>query len=218
MQAAALEERIVAGAAAMGQPLPDAAGARLAQLLEELARWNQRINLTAIRRPTDMLAGHVLDSLAARPLLRGSTVLDVGTGGGFPGLPLALLEPERQFTLLDSNGKKISFVQHMIGELGLTNATAVKARVENYTPPERFDTVIARAFATLPRIVSLAGHLVAETGVLLALKGKYPGAELDELAAAGDGWNAGVTELKVPGMEDHERHAVCLSRRAGEPA
>ncbi|MBT8085504.1 MAG: 16S rRNA (guanine(527)-N(7))-methyltransferase RsmG [Woeseia sp.] len=182
-------------------------------LVSELARWNQRVNLTAIRNPDDMVSGHVLDSLAAAPFLRGTTVLDVGTGAGFPGLPLAIAMPARQFTLLDSNGKKIRFVQHMIGELGLKNVNTVQARAERYTLPMRFDTVIARAFAALPRILALAGHLVAETGVLLALKGKDPHAEIRELGAPGDSWDCTVTRLTVPGMEDHERHAVCLSRR-----
>ena len=213
MQAAALEDRIASGAAAMGLALPDGAAAKLALLVSELARWNQRINLTAIRDIDEMVPGHVFDSLVAGPLLHGSTVLDVGTGGGFPGLPPAILAPDRPFTLPDRNGKQISFVPHMIGELGLTNAKAVKSRGESYTPTERFDTVIARAFAALPRITALAGHLVADTGVLVALKGKYPTAELSELGATGNEWDATVTELKVPGMDDHERHAVRLSRR-----
>jgi 16S rRNA (guanine527-N7)-methyltransferase len=210
---AALEDRITAGAAALAVALPAGAAAKLALLIQELARWNERVNLTAIRNIDDMLPGHLLDSLAAEPLLQGESVLDVGTGGGFPGLPLAIVAPGRQFTLLDSNGKKIRFVQHMIGELGLKNVKTVQARVESYTPLMRFDTVIARAFAALPRIVALAGHLVAETGVLLALKGKNPDAEIRELGALGDVWETTVTELKVPGMDDHERHVIRLSRR-----
>lgn len=210
---ATLEERIAAGAAALPVRLPAGAGDRLALLLRELERWNQRVNLTAIRNIDDMVAGHLLDSLAAEPLLHGESVLDVGTGGGFPGLPLAIVAPQRQFTLLDSNGKKIRFVQHMIGELGLKNVKTVQARAESYTPLKRFDTVIARAFAALPRIVALAGHLVAETGVLLALKGKNPDTEIRELGKLGDVWKATVTELKVPGMDDRERHVIRLSRR-----
>ena len=208
-----VEQAIHSGAAALGLALPDGAAGKLALLIEELSRWNRRINLTAIRNLDDMVPGHLLDSLAALPLVRGTTVLDVGTGGGFPGLPLAIVSPERQFTLLDGNGKKIRFVQHMIGELGLENVTAVQARAETYLPPERFDTVIARAFAALPRMLALTDHLVAETGVLLALKGKYPQAELRELAEAGDRWESTVTRLEVPGMDDHERHAVTLARR-----
>lgn len=211
---ATLEDRIAAGAAELGLPLAAGAGEQLALLVRELERWNKRINLTAIRNLDDMVPGHVLDSLAAAPYLAGATVLDVGTGGGFPGLPLAIVAPERHFTLLDSNGKKIRFVQHMIGELGLKNVKTVQARVESYTPPMRFDTVIARAFAALPRIVALAGHLVAETGVLLALKGKQADAEIRDLGELADVWETTVIELKVPGMDDHERHAIRLSRRS----
>lgn len=204
---------ITDGAAALAQPLTDKQATQLVILVEELSRWNQRVNLTAIREPRDIVSGHVLDSLAARPLLQGSTILDVGTGGGFPGLPLAIVAPALDITLLDSNGKKIAFVAHMIGELGLNNAEAVKSRVENYAKPGGFDTVIARAFAALPRIVELAGHLVGETGVLLALKGKYPAAELDELGDTDNSWESDVTRLTVPGLTEHERHAVRLRRR-----
>lgn len=213
---AAVEEAIGVGAAALQVSLTDDAVARLAQLLRELERWNRRVNLTAIREVRDMVPGHVLDSLAAAPLVRGKTVLDVGTGAGFPGLPLAIAQPARHFTLLDSNGKKIGFVRHMIGELGLDNVDAAQARAETYSPTERFDTVIARAFAALPRAVALAGHLVAESGVLLALKGKYPDAELGETGKLGDEWESTVVRLTVPGLNDRERHAVCLTRASVE--
>jgi 16S rRNA (guanine527-N7)-methyltransferase len=183
----------------------------LAKLLAELARWNARINLTAIRDPEAMVSGHILDSLAIRPLLKGRRVLDVGTGAGFPGLPLAIAEPEREFVLLDSNGRKISFVRHVIGELGLSNAVAIKARSEDYAPAERFDTVIARALAPIPRLLELAGHLPGKDGVLLALKGKHPAAELEEIKEM-PGWTYEVTDVTVPELESHARHVVCLRR------
>jgi len=206
---------IAAGAAALSQALPPGAPDKLARLLDELERWNRRINLTAIRDPAAMVAGHVLDSLAVRPLLRGGRVIDVGTGAGFPGLPLAIAEPGRAFELLDSNAKKIGFVRHMIADLGLTNAAAVQARSEDYAPAERFDTVIARALAATPQLLQLAGHLVREDGVLLALKGKHPAAELESIKTM-SGWKYVVTELTVPGIEAHARHVVCLERqRAG---
>jgi len=178
-------------------------------LLDELERWNQKINLTAIRDREEMITGHLLDSLSARPLLRGSRILDVGTGAGFPGLPLAIVEPQREFHLIDSNNKKIAFVQHIAGLLGLDNVTAVKTRSEDYAPGNRFDTVIARALASLSKLVEIAGHHVGEGGVFVALKGRYPAEELELLPAT---WESNVTELKVPGLEAGSRHAVSLTR------
>ena len=182
---------------------------RLALLLEELEKWNRKVNLTAVRDRQQMITLHLQDSLVARPLLEGTDILDVGTGPGFPGLPLAIVEPERQFTLLDSNNKKIMFVQHVAGLLGLDNVTAVKSRGEDYAPGHRFDTVIARALAALPRLVEIAGHHVKEDGVFVALKGRYPAEELEELKAP---WSYEAKELHVPGLEEGSRHAVLLRR------
>jgi 16S rRNA (guanine527-N7)-methyltransferase len=196
---------------ALGQDLPAESIDKLTMLVAELTRWNKRINLTAIRDPDAMVSGHILDSLAVRSLLEGRRVLDVGTGAGFPGLPLAIAEPQIEFELLDSNGRKISFVRHVIGELGLQNVVAKKARAEDYAPAERFDTVIARALASIPRLLELAGHLIREEGVLLALKGKHPAAELEAIEAL-PGWKYVVTDLTVPGLESHARHVVCLRR------
>ena len=206
-----LATRIAEGAAALGCELSAGQAGQLARLLGELERWNRRINLTAVRDPDAMVAAHVLDSLAVRPFLRGPRVLDIGTGAGFPGLPLAVVEPDLQFTLLDSVGKKIRFVEHAIREIGLANAKAVTARAEDYAPGSRFDTVIARALAALPRLVGLAGHLVGEDGQLLALKGKNPAEELEAIQSL-PGWGYSVTELRVPGLEAHERHVVQLER------
>ena len=202
---------ITVGLDSLQLDLPDGAIAKLARLLTELERWNRRVNLTAIRDLEAMVSGHILDSLAVRPLLEGRRVIDVGTGAGFPGLPLAIAEPQIEFGLLDSNGKKISFVQHVIGELGLSNATAIRARAEDYAPAERFDTVIARALASIPKLLQLAGHLIREEGVLLALKGKHPAAELESIEEL-PGWKYVVTDVTVPGLETHARHVVCLRR------
>jgi len=178
-------------------------------LLGELDKWNRKVNLTAIRDAGEMVTGHLLDSLVARPFLEGGRVLDVGTGAGFPGLPLAIAEPQRQFVLIDGNNKKIQFVQHVAGLLGLDNVTAMKARTEDYAPGERFDTVVARAVAALPRLLEIAGHHVGEGGVFVALKGRYPAEELKQLPA---GWNYTVTELSVPGLDSGSRHAVLIRR------
>ena len=181
------------------QSYPDGADGQFATLLALLEKWNRRVNLTAIRDRSEMVTAHLLDSLVARPLLEGDTVLDVGTGAGFPGLPLAIVEPDRHFTLLDSNNKKIMFVQHAAGLLGLDNVTAVKGASEDYAPGRRFDTVIARALAALPRLVEIAGHHVGEDGVFVALKGRYPAEELEQMSNTP--WSHVVTELKVPGLE-----------------
>lgn len=191
------------------QSFPDDAAGKMADLLNELEKWNRRVNLTAVRDPDVMVTAHILDSLAVRPLLHGRRILDVGTGPGFPGLPLAIVEPDRDFTLLDSNNKKIMFVQHVVGLLNLDNVEAVKGRGEDYAPGQRFDTVIARALAALPRLVEIAGHHVGEDGVFVALKGRYPAEELEELEAP---WSHEVVQLTVPGLEAGSRHAVLLRR------
>lgn len=204
------QELIDRAMAKLGQRFPADASAAFATLLAELERWNRRINLTAIRSVDDMVTAHLLDSLVARPLLAGDSVLDVGTGAGFPGMPLAIAEADRQFTLLDSNRKKILFVEHAAGVLGLTNVAAVHGRAEDYAPGRRFDTVIARALASLSRLVEMAGHHVGEGGVLLALKGRYPAEELLEIED--QPWQAEVVSLDVPGLDPGSRHAVLLRR------
>lgn len=211
-----LAAAIDSGVAALDQTLPPGAIEKLVHLVTELERWNARVNLTSIRDSAAMVSAHVLDSLAVRPWLAGLRIIDIGTGPGFPGLPLAIAEPRLFIELLDSSGKKIAFVKHMIGELRIANASAVKARAEHYAPASRFDTVVARAFAAIPEIIELAGHLVGENGVLVALKGKYPQDELrqlEDMKNLSDLWDYHVTELTVPGIESHARHLVALWRR-----
>lgn len=205
------------GVLAMGQALPPGAAERLATLLAELERWNRRINLTAIRDASSMVSHHVLDSLAARPFLEGPGVADIGTGAGFPGLPLAIAEPAIEIELIDASGKKLAFVQHIITELGITNARAVRARVEAYRPRKRFDTVVARALGSMSYLLESAGHLLADRGVMLALKGQYPHDELGQLAQMKHpdaAWDCDVTGLTVPGLEAHARHLVRCRRAA----
>jgi len=192
-----------------GLTLSDADAARLLRLLDELDDWNQRMNLTAIRERPQQITKHLLDSLSIQPFLRGERILDVGTGAGFPGLPLAIANPERQFTLLDSTAKKLKFIDHAAQVLGITNVATVHARAESYRPDERFHCVLSRAVGPVDRFVKWAGHLCVGGGRLLAMKGRYP---TDELKSLPNGWKlAAVHRLVIPGL-DEERHLVEICR------
>lgn len=206
-----MRQLIAEGAGALGQTLESQQVLMLERLLAELQRWGRRINLTAILDPAEMVSGHLLDSLSVRPLLQGQRVIDVGTGAGFPGLPLAVAEPAIEFELIDSNRKKVTFLKHMIADLGISNVSAHQSRAEDYAPGYRFDTVLARALASTSRLIHLAGHLVAENGVMLAQKGRYPATELDEMKKI-PGWEYSVSELTVPGLQGHSRHVISLRR------
>ncbi|HET9108725.1 MAG TPA: 16S rRNA (guanine(527)-N(7))-methyltransferase RsmG [Steroidobacteraceae bacterium] len=197
-------QRLVHDAAALGVALTEHDAARLRQLLEELARWNQKFNLTGLTDLESMVSHHVLDSLAVHRYLHGAAIADVGTGAGFPGLPLALVNPERRFTLIDSNGKKIRFVSHAVRILGVMNVEPLQARVETLRPERPFDTVLARAFAALPQLLAAVGPLCGSDTRVLAMKGKWPQAELDALPP---GWRVAESHtLTVPGLAE----ARCL--------
>jgi 16S rRNA (guanine527-N7)-methyltransferase len=201
-------QRLVHDTACLGVTLTEPAAQRLIRLLEELERWNRTYNLTAIRGRGDMLTHHLLDSLSVHTDLRGATVADVGTGAGFPGLPLAVVNPERHFTLMDSNGKKIRFVQHAVHALGLENVEALHGRVEA-SEPRAFDTVVARAFAALPELLVNVAPLCGPQTRVLAMKGKWPQDEIDALPPE---WRYDESrELTVPGL-DESRCVVVLSR------
>jgi 16S rRNA (guanine527-N7)-methyltransferase len=202
-------QRLVQDAARLGVTLTEPDANRLIRLLDELERWNRTYNLTAIRNRDDMLTHHLLDSLSVHRDLHGATVADVGTGAGFPGLPLAVVNPERRFTLIDSNGKKIRFVQHAARELGLENVEGLHGRVEAMRA-RPFDTVVARAFAALPELVVNVAPLCGPQTRVLAMKGKWP---QDEIAALPAGWQHQESrELTVPGL-DESRCVIVLSRQ-----
>ncbi len=199
------------GCAQLGVALEARHRAQMLTLVHELADWSLRFNLTAIREPADIVTKHLLDSLTVLPHLSGRTVADVGSGAGFPGLPLAIASPERSFTLIEATGKKVRFIEHATRHLGLANVVVVHARAESWKPPVPFDSVVARALSSLSDFVRFAGHLAAPRGRLLAMKGQSPEEELRTLAR---GWRATQTlPLRVPGL-DAARHLVVLQRAA----
>lgn len=200
---------LITAAAELRVGLDEATAAKLLRLLDELDEWNQRMNLTAIRERDQQITKHLLDSLSVQPYLRGVRILDVGTGAGFPGLPLALVNPGRQFTLLDSTAKKLRFVTHAAQLLGLHNVQTVHARAETFKPPQRFDAVLARAVGPIERFVEWCGYLCIGGGRLLAMKGRYPEEEMRDLPS---GWKiAAVHSLAVPGLGE-QRHLVEICR------
>jgi 16S rRNA (guanine527-N7)-methyltransferase len=199
--------RLIGDARELGVTLGQPQAAALLRLLEELSSWNRAYSLSAISTRAAMIHAHLLDSLSALPDLAGERIADVGTGAGFPGLPLAVAAPERRFTLIDSVAKKIRFVAHAQRTLGLANVTALQARVEALQPPAPFDTVIARAYAALPRLLSSVQGLVGPGTRVVALKGRFPH---QELAALPRGWRLQQCRaVHVPGLSA-ERHVLWL--------
>ena len=210
-----LETLLREGLPAVGVDAEPQLVGRCVRFLRLLEKWNRAYNLTAVRDPADMVPLHLLDSLSLRPFLRGRRIADIGTGAGLPGLPLAMTEPERDFTLVDSGGKKVRFVRHAIGELELANASAVQARVPDWEPDELFDTVVCRAFSSLPEFVASCAGLLKPGGCLLAMKGRLP---QTELAALPLGWRATRCEpVDLAGMDVH-RHVVVLEHGAEHAA
>jgi 16S rRNA (guanine527-N7)-methyltransferase len=197
------------GAAQLGIPLSDEDAQKLLRLLDELDDWNQRMNLTAIRERPHQITKHLLDSLSVHAFIHGARVLDIGTGAGFPGLPLAIAMPSVRFTLLDSTAKKLTFIDHLSALLNISNVETVHMRAENFFPKERFDCIISRAVGRIEAFVKWSGHLCVGGGRLLAMKGRYP---TDELAQLPNGWKlAAVHRLTIPGL-DEERHLVEICR------
>jgi len=204
------DKTLLDGLTQLGINCDDEARKRLLSLLDLLQQWNRTYNLTAIRDPAAMVTGHLLDSLAVLPHLPKGSLLDLGCGAGFPGLPIAICEPQRPVTLLDSNQKKTRFVQHAIGHLGLGNCQVVHQRSEQFTPQSGFDTVICRAYSALSDFVQQAERLVQLDGTLIAMKGQLPTAEIAALPA---GWQViSCDPLAVPGV-DQARHLVVVKRK-----
>ncbi len=224
---AVLSAELSAGIEALKLDCPLDVQAQLLDYVRLLDKWNRVYNLTAVRDPAEMVTRHLLDSLAVMPFLeKAESILDVGTGAGLPGIPLALLSaqayPERGFVLLDSNSKKTRFMQQVVTELGLGNVQVVHARTEIFRVGQGqseqggqlakgFDVVVSRAFASVADMLAGAGQHCASDGVILAMKGTNPADELVDLNT--DFVVEQVHRLVVPGL-DEERHLVCL-RRAG---
>jgi len=200
-----LEALLRSGAKHLSLTLSDEQVKRLLEYLLLLEKWNGAYNLTAIRDPEQMLHLHLLDSLSIIPFIGGNNVLDVGTGPGLPGIPLAIFYPERKFTLMDSNGKKTRFLFQVKNELGLDNVTEIQSRVEAYQTTQRFDAITSRAFTSLSDMVEKTAHLLEENGRFYAMKGQYPDEELRVLPKH---YNVVASHrLQVPGV-DVERHLI----------
>ena len=199
--------QLAAGIAALGLALPNGAEAKLLAYLALLDKWNRVYNLTAVRDVERMVSHHVLDSLAAVPYFQGKTTLDVGSGGGLPGIPLAIARPELQVTLIDSIAKKTAFLLQAKAELGLPNVQVITGRVEEYQPEAPFDVITSRAFSDLKEFVTLTRHLLAPTGHWLAMKGLMPHEEIVSLPD----WARVSADyaLAVPGLEA-SRHLIVL--------
>jgi len=204
-----LARQLESGIAELDLSLPVGAVDQLLDYLQLLQKWNQAYNLTAVRDPAEMVTRHLLDSLAVAPFLDGNRFADVGTGAGLPGIPLAIALPHKQFTLADSNGKKIRFVTQAIAELKLGNASALQQRVEAWQPVPLFDGVLSRAFTSLAEMAERCDQLLAPDGRFYALKGTYP---VDELSALPKRYIVDACHaLQVPG-EEGSRHLLVLSR------
>ena len=202
-----VQQQLAAGIATLDLALPEGAEAKLLAYLALLDKWNRVYNLTAVRDPGRMVSHHLLDSLATVPFFQGESALDVGSGGGLPGIPLAIARPELQVTLIDSIAKKTAFLLQVKAELGLSNLNVVTGRVEDYRPDARFDVITSRAFSDLREFVTLTRHLLKPTGHWLAMKGLYPH---EEIAALPPGVKVSADHaVIVPGLEA-SRHLIVL--------
>lgn len=183
----------------IGINLSEGESEHLLNYLSLLLKWNKAFNLTAITNPKEALDLHLLDSVAVTPAIKDySSLLDVGTGGGLPGIPLAILNPDKQFTLLDTNSKKTRFLKQVVYELGLDNVTVINQRVQDFENQSGYACILSRAFASLSDMVQWTGHLLTEHGHWLAMKGQYPQQELDDLPETVELVKA--NEVKLPGV------------------
>lgn len=197
---------LLAGCAQLGVQLSTAQHALLNAYLDLLEKWNRSYNLTAVRSRPDMVTRHLLDSLTLLPYLQGRRIVDVGSGGGLPGVPLAIIDRQRDFHLLDSNSKKTRFLFQVKTQLGLDNIHVIADRAESHQPAQPYDCVVSRAFASLPDMVASCSHLLAPGGLLLAMKGVAP---TEEAAAIGsEAVHIELQPLQVPGLDEQRTLAM----------
>lgn len=183
---------------------------QLVRFVQLIHKWNKAYNLTSVRDPAEMVIKHIVDSIVVAPYLTASRYIDVGTGPGLPGIPLAIMCPEKHFVLLDSLGKRVRFMKQVAFDLGIKNIQPVQSRVEQYQPELPLDGVLSRAFASLKDMLHWCQHLVDSKGVFLALKGQFPEQELEQLPASFTVLES--FELEVPGLEG-ERHLITLKKQ-----
>lgn len=203
-----LQQQLSQGLADLGLDLTIETRQKLLDYLALLEKWNRVHNLTAVRDPADMVVLHLLDSLAILPHVKSGRLLDVGSGAGLPGIPLALVRPDLQVTVMDSSHKKASFMRQAKAELGIANLEVVCGRVEAYQPEHGFEQIVSRAFSELSEFLRLTRHLGNEHTIWLGMKGVYPYDELAQL----DGVSNEVVALQVPGLEA-QRHLVFIKLR-----
>lgn len=195
---------LIDGIAALHLTLDEEKAAKMLSFIDLMGKWNKAYNLTAIKSKPEMIKLHLLDSLTVLPYLNGERFIDIGTGAGLPGIPLAISLPHVEFTLLDSNAKKTRFVQQVVLELKLSNVKVVTSRVEDFHPEQRYNMVLTRAFAELAEIMQSTRHLLAENGKLLAMKGRFTDAEFGRFNN-----QSTIIPVQVPGVEA-ERNLICI--------
>lgn len=204
-----LSKKIAQGINKLGLSVSEQQLSQFQEIIERLIKWNKAYNLTAIRDPEQMVILHLFDSLSIAPLLRPGRLLDVGTGPGYPGIPLAILEPNREYVLLDSNGKKTRYLKQLVHEMKLKQVTVLDSRVEQWQPDRPFDVIVSRAFASLQKMTDLTDHLLAEDGVWQAMKGENP---VKEQASLPENIQlVSVEPVAVP-LLNAERHLVTLKK------
>jgi 16S rRNA (guanine527-N7)-methyltransferase len=201
-------QQLQQGLNALELPLEHATQMRLLAYLELLIKWNHKHNLTAVRKLPDMITRHILDCMAVVPYIRGTNILDVGTGAGLPGIILALARPEWQCVLLDSHARKSRFVTQALIELDINNAEAVCCRIEHYHTHNTFDTIISRAYSSISEFYQQTHQIRTSNSLLLAMKGTLPVAELEEIQKFN--LNVHVHRLQIPGL-DAERHVLAIA-------